>query len=186
MRRIIALLTVAVVEERRWPLRGKMSVLLVTQHKFSVLLTLLLGLVMFFFATTPAQAQPSSTCPPPGKTLKGVWDPSRLKVLDPCQDLSGRVTRTTPEPDGDTHVQVRPDPQFRDLLAPKQEVRGNLVTEIMPRDRGRLPVPSRGDEVDMTGAWVRDKNHNWNELHPIWSESINGGPVHRSGPGARR
>src|SRR5215217_9545762 len=98
MRRIIVLLTVAVVEERRWPMRGKMSVLFVTQHKFSVLLTLLLGLVMFFFATTPAQAQPSSTCPPPDKTLKGVWDPSRLKVLDPCQDLSGRVTRTTPEP----------------------------------------------------------------------------------------
>jgi hypothetical protein len=163
-------------------LRGKIPVLLVTQHKFLVLLTLLLGLLMFFFATSTAPAQEDSVCPPPGQTLKGVYSPSRLKVLNPCQSFSGTVTKTTPEADGDVHVQVRPDPQYRDLLAPKQEVPGNLVTEIMPRDRGHLPVPSPGDHVDMTGAWVHDKNHNWNELHPIFSESINGGPVYTSGP----
>jgi hypothetical protein len=52
----------------------------------------------------------------------------------------------------------------------------------MPRDHGHLPAPTVGDRVSATGAYVEDTEHDWAELHPVWSLSINGGPVHRSGP----
>lgn len=52
----------------------------------------------------------------------------------------------------------------------------------MPRDHGRLPAPSVGDRVSITGANVDDMEHAWAEIHPVWALSINGGAVYRSGP----
>jgi hypothetical protein len=151
-------------------------------HRVSLLLALTLVPVMVLFTPSPAQAQRISACPPPSKTLSGVWGPSRLVVLNPCQRVSGTVTQTTPEKDGDTHVLLRVDPRYRHLLTNNQPIPGNLVVEIMPRDYGHLPVPSAGDRLQLTGAWVYDRNHRWTELHPVWSERINNGPVYRSGP----
>jgi hypothetical protein len=169
-------------------------------HRVSLLLVLTFVPVMVFLTPSPAQAQGISAatqaqgisaatqaqgisvCPPPSQTLIGVWGPSRLEVLNPCQAVSGTVTQTTPERDGDTHVLVRVDPQYVYLLTNNQPIPGNLVVEIMPRDYGHLPVPSAGDHLGLIGAWVYDRNHGWTELHPVWSESINNGPVYTSGP----
>ena len=152
-------------------------------HRVSVLLALTsLVPVMVLFTPSPAQARPISACPPPSQTLSGVWGPSRLVVLNPCQRVSGTVTQTTPEEDGDTHVLLRVDPRYQHLLTNNQPIPGNLVVEIMPRDYGHLPVPSAGDRLQLRGAWVYDRNHHWTELHPVWTESINNGPVYRSGP----
>jgi hypothetical protein len=52
----------------------------------------------------------------------------------------------------------------------------------MPRDRGRLPAPSVGDRVKLTGAYVDDTEHGWAEIHPVFAMSINAGTIHRSGP----
>src|SRR5205807_3689587 len=56
-----------------------------------------------------------------------------------------------------------------------------LVVEFMPRDGGHLPAPTVGEHISLTGAWVLDANHGWNELHPVWSETL-GGITHHSGP----
>jgi hypothetical protein len=38
-----------------------------------------------------------------------------------------------------------------------------------------------GDHISLTGAWVLDADHGWNELHPVWSETLSG-VTYRSGP----
>jgi hypothetical protein len=38
-----------------------------------------------------------------------------------------------------------------------------------------------GDRISLTGAWVLDRNHDWEELHPVWSETL-AGVSYRSGP----
>jgi hypothetical protein len=44
-----------------------------------------------------------------------------------------------------------------------------------------LRAPSVGDHITLTGAWVLDLNHGWNELHPVWLETVHGTTYH-SGP----
>jgi hypothetical protein len=126
------------------------------------------------------QSPSAATCPPANQVLYGVWEPGRLSVLNPCQTVSGTVKKMFRASDGDVHFQLIVDQPYRYLLnAANANV---LVVELMPRDGGHLPAPPIGSYVVLTGAWVTDEVHGWNELHPVWSESINGGPVYRSGP----
>jgi hypothetical protein len=100
--------------------------------------------------------------------------------LNPCQTVSGTVKKMFRASDGDIHFQLIVDQPYRYLLnAANTNV---LVVGLMPRDGGHLPAPPIGSYVVLTGAWVTDEEHGWNELHPVWSESINGGPVYTSGP----
>jgi len=105
-------------------------------------------------------------------------------VLDACQKASGTVVDVRDEEDGDLHINVAPDPAYKNLL-----ISGNysgeggaLVVEFMARDGGHLPAPSVGDHLDLVGAYVNDLQHDWAEIHPVWSVSINGGSVSMSGP----
>jgi hypothetical protein len=98
-----------------------------------------------------------------------VYDPIRLEVLGACRWFRGTVTDVRPEEDGDHHVNVRPAPGYRRFLT-----RGNyaaqdgaLVTEIMPGQH--LPLPEVGERVGVFGTWVYDRNHGWNQIHPIWA-----------------
>ena len=135
-------------------------------------------------ASAPAKAPAASVCPPSGSALAGVYHPERLKVLDPCKQASGRVVEVRSEEDGDLHINVAPDPAYKDLLISGNYSgeNGDLVVEFMARDGGHLPEPKAGDHVDLVGAYVNDLQHDWAEIHPVWSVSINGGPVHTSGP----
>jgi hypothetical protein len=63
----------------------------------------------------------------------------------------------------------------------RSKLGGNLVVEFMPRDGDHLPAPRVGDRISLTGAWVLDTNHGWEELHPVWSETL-AGVTYRSGP----
>jgi hypothetical protein len=139
--------------------------------------------------TTPSAPSPSiavgePACPPSDKTLAGVYHPERLVVMDPCRRASGHVVASRREEDGDLHLNVVPDPSYKDLLGPGNfsQIGGSLVVELMPRDRGFLPDPAVGDQISVLGAWVIDKDHGWNELHPVWSVSLNGAPSQTSGP----
>ena len=88
--------------------------------------------------------------------------------------------RTIHPTDGDVHMTLAVDEPYRDLLNGANE--GLLVVELMPRDGGHLPAPEAGAHVVLTGAWVLDTDHGWNEIHPVWAESIDGGPFFTSGP----
>lgn len=126
----------------------------------------------------------SAVCPPAAHALDGVYHPERLTVLSFCRHAAGRVTLVRHEEDGDLHIDVRVDPAYTGLLARANYSRqhGDLVVEFMARDGGHLPEPHVGDRISLTGAWVDDTQHAWNELHPVWALSLNGGATHTSGP----
>jgi hypothetical protein len=82
--------------------------------------------------------------------------------------------------DGDLHVALDTGGVLTNAVNVSREG-GNLVVEFMPRDGGHLPAPVVGEHIRLTGAWVLDANHGWNELHPVWSET-RAGITYRSGP----
>jgi hypothetical protein len=129
-------------------------------------------------------AHQAGVCPSRSRVLAGVYHPSRLRVLSACRRARGTVAFVRHEPDGDLHIDVALDSQYRYLLAPANNVQqhGDLVVEFMARDGGHLPEPHDGDRISLTGAWVDDTQHSWNELHPVWAVSLNGGPTRTSGP----
>lgn len=128
-------------------------------------------------------------CPPADQAMVGVWGQGRLKVMDPCQKASGTVLKAEHEPDGDLDLYVSLDPAYDQLAGSAAELNslhgwgpGDVLVELMPRDSGHLPAPVEGDHLDLWGAWVTDANHGYKEIHPIWSESINGAEPSTSGP----
>lgn len=116
--------------------------------------------------------------------LTGVYHPERLRVIDPCRRVRGRVVAIKGEEDGDLHIRLRPERSARRLLmaANFSEQRGSLVVEFMPRDRGHLPAPRPGDRLALVGAYLEDLDHSWSELHPVWQVAVNGRRPRRSGP----
>ena len=92
-----------------------------------------------------------------GDPLAGVYHPSRLQVRRRCVQATGTVTRTKFEPyDGDVHVTLATDDGEQ------------LVVEIVPQDRGRVPIPDEGAHVSVVGPRVYDTAHDWYEIHPAW------------------
>jgi hypothetical protein len=114
--------------------------------------------------------------PPPsphcrsGSPLIGVYHPQRLKLKSRCRIAVGVVEQIKfEEYDGDVHIELRLDRGQEKLLASgNARVGGTLVVEIIPWDRGRVPVPAVGERVQVVGPWVDDTAHGWNEIHPAW------------------
>jgi hypothetical protein len=103
--------------------------------------------------------------------------------------VSGTVTGVRPEDDGDSHVYLALDASYASSLKLT-----SLLLEIVPADKpgctpGQPPRPASGsydygictgaDESDpavgshitVTGPYVDDTNHDWNEIHPVWAIS---------------
>jgi hypothetical protein len=100
--------------------------------------------------------------------------------------VSGKVTEVRPEEDGDSHVYLALDgPPSTSLKL------SSLLLEIVPADKpgctpGKPPRPPSGSydygictganeadpavgsHVTVTGPYVFDHNHGWNEIHPVW------------------
>lgn len=115
-----------------------------------------------------------------GPPLAGVYIPGRLQVIDRCSTVGGTVDCLKPEPDGDIHLRVRPDPQFATLLTQASALQTcadhpdpHLVVEIIPQhpqgvlfrdnnaDDGGFVTPAApapGDHITVTGPHVLDKN----------------------------
>jgi hypothetical protein len=101
-------------------------------------------------------------------------------MLSRCRTVSGTVVVVRHEEDGDVHIDVDTG-GFLTNPVNESDQGGDLVVEFMPRDGGHLPAPSVGERIRLTGAWVLDADHGWNELHPVWSETLSGATF-RSGP----
>ena len=136
-------------------------------------------------SVTSQSAVPStSACPPVDQVLNGVYHPERLKVLDFCLEASGTVAKVLHEKDGDLHIRLTLDGQYGSLLSEgnNSKQHGDLVVEHMARDGGHLTEPKTGDHLDVVGAWVTDTEHSWNEIHPVFSASLNGKTEEVSSP----
>lgn len=116
-----------------------------------------------------------------------VYHPDRLEILAACIRVTGTIAAVRNEADGDLHILLDVDSQFRDLLRPSNEgvELGDLVVEpvciervtqadaeaICASDPDPLagPYPSVGVRVWMEGRYVLDLQHGgWAELHPLY------------------
>jgi hypothetical protein len=122
-----------------------------------------------------------------------IYNPARLKILDPCISVTGTIVDATAgkhkdgvrhEADGDTHGWLKVDPQFANLLnaGNKSDQGGNLVFEIPCKFtvtqadaiaackgiKNMLVIPPAGTRVSITGSLVQDQEHaKWIEIHPV-------------------
>ena len=121
-----------------------------------------------------------------GNPLADVYAPSRLKVLSRCRTVSGTIVYSEGEADGDVHIYMKVDPQYASMLNDKnrRDHRNTLVLEIVPADQPRctkgqkvkggtctgahVATPKSARHVTVTGPYVYDTNHGWNEIHPVW------------------
>ena len=130
---------------------------------------------VFLLCCTAACTLRRQSAPPPphcrgGNPMAGVYHPARLNVKSRCRTVNGTVRKVVFEQyDGDVHIDLRPDPAFESLLGDGNDrVGGNLIVELIPRDRTRVAVPAVGTRIQVVGPWVEDTQHGWNEIHPAW------------------
>ncbi len=111
-----------------------------------------------------------------------VYHAYRLHVISSCRTVTGTVEDVRGEPDGDTHILLKPYPRYAGLVNAGNTERehGDLVLEVIcagsvsqadavtachgvtPRVRSASP----GDRIRVTGSYVLDADHGWMEIHP--------------------
>jgi len=115
----------------------------------------------------------------------------RLRVISECVTVTGFIDPhhpPRPEKDGDWHVRVLLDPPFTRMLNDRnlsgqfgdlvvEPVCSNPVTQRDTIEEGvcagfnqQIYRPSMiGRHVQITGVYVTDMDHGWNEIHPVTS-----------------
>ena len=147
----------------------------------------------------PGAASPVTTAslPPAGATTCGdpkahVYSPDRLRLLAACVTVTGTVAVIRSEKDGDLHLLLRLDPGQDQYLNEKNvsAEQGDLVLEpVCVRSPTQadavaacagyanpLPIPGVGTHVSVTGPWVLDLDHGWQEIHPVFAFNGVGAP----------
>ena len=163
-------------------------------------------------------AKPAATAPPPPMAAEAatmavggapkcddsLWqhvytgDPTkfskpqdRLKVITPCIAVTGTIFNSASEKDGDYHVRVTLDPQFKSLLNAKNNSgqSGHLVVEPVCAKTPTQPdtvkegvckgfsqnifTPDmKSKRVRIVGVYVEDMEHGWREIHPVTSITV--------------
>jgi hypothetical protein len=129
----------------------------------------------------------ASGCVEPNATDSHVYSPDRLRILEPCIAVTGRIDFIRHEKDGDYHIGLKLDPQFAGLTNSCNSTclngaeHGDLVVEPVcmttPTQsdavsscvgyHNPIVIPPIGSRVSMTGAYVLDLDHGWTEIHPL-------------------
>lgn len=110
-----------------------------------------------------------------------VYQKERLRVVQACTVVEGRVKSVWREHDGDLHIAL--DPAEKSVLNIFNLVHAHrtLVVEIICEHdasgdvaraacgglRSQVTIPSPGDRLRVTGAYVVDKDNGWMEIHPV-------------------
>jgi len=114
-----------------------------------------------------------------------VYNSYRLYVHDSCLAVDGTIWSLIYEADGDIHIRLTVDSPFISLLNSSNYSGeyGKLVceplcattctqTDAIPFCSGytnTVFIPAVGEHVIITGAYVTDNDHGWNEIHPVSS-----------------
>jgi hypothetical protein len=110
----------------------------------------------------------------------------RLVVINPCVTVTGTIVNAAREADGDWHIRLKLDPPFTSMLNAfnfsgqhgflvVEPMCANVVTQADTRAEGvcngfmqDLFKPTmKNKHVSVTGAFVTDAEHHWNEIHPV-------------------
>ena len=113
---------------------------------------------------------------------KHIYNESRLRVLKDSITLIGVITHIHPEIDGDYHLRLKI--KETGLLVKRNFTKqdGCLVLEIVCGKgsvfticngyKNCVPLPKVGDLVEVSGQYVLDKTHRWNEIHPVLEMNV--------------
>ena len=112
-----------------------------------------------------------------------VYNPKRLQQLAPCISVTGVITESSADPDGDQHFLLRLDPGQDKLVNKRNRKKkgGDIVLEIVCANpttmkkvksacsgyTNPIPVPAVGAHVRATGTYVIDSHNGWAEIHPV-------------------
>jgi hypothetical protein len=112
-----------------------------------------------------------------------VYNPTRLQQLAPCLTVTGVITESSADPDGDQHFLLRLDPGQDTLLNKRNRKKkgGDIVLEIVCANpttmkkvgsacagyTNPIPIPAVGAHVRATGTYVLDSHNGWVEIHPV-------------------
>jgi hypothetical protein len=105
-------------------------------------------------------------CAPANLSMKGVWKPHRLIVVDRCYTGKYIVQNS---------FRFRTDRDYHVNVNPIGGTRSTKNIEIIPRDQPRhLPRPANGRRIEAEGVFVCDTFHGpfgHTEMHPFFRES---------------
>ena len=110
-----------------------------------------------------------------------VYRPERLRVIETCTVVEGRVVSVEGGSDGDRHIALDPDRKSVLNLMNATHGGGNLVVEVICDHApskpdavvpcagftSRIEVPRVGDRIRATGSYVTDRDNGWREIHPV-------------------
>ena len=112
---------------------------------------------------------------------KHVYEPERLKVIEQCTAVEGRVASVHRAADGDLHIGLDPEQKsvlnlinvmhaHRRLIV--EAVCDHVTTKPAPASAcagftSAISAPTVGDRVRVTGSYVTDRDDGWNEIHPV-------------------
>ncbi|MDP9202965.1 MAG: hypothetical protein M3P26_13695 [Gemmatimonadota bacterium] len=112
-----------------------------------------------------------------------VYNPKRLNQLAPCLTVTGIITESSIDADGDQHFLLRLDPGQESLVNKRNRKKkcGDIVLEIVCANpttmkkvksacagyTNRIPIAAVGAHVRATGTYVIDSHNGWAEIHPV-------------------
>ena len=112
---------------------------------------------------------------------KHVYSPERLRIIEPCTAVEGRVVSVHRAADGDLHIGLDPEQKSTLNLINVTHAQRHLIVEAIcdhpsvknqagPACEGfasTITAPNIGDRVRVTGSYVTDRDNGWNEVHPV-------------------
>lgn len=139
-------------------------------------------------AATPAPAPTAVASSCDASLWNHIYHSYRLTVLQQCTTVTGTIDHIIHEKDGDTHIRLKLDPAFASMLNSKNMSAqyGDLVLEPVCEEtptqsdaisacagyQSNVVVPGDGSHVSVTGSYVLDTDHGWNEIHPVTSITV--------------
>jgi hypothetical protein len=143
-----------------------------------VLVVLLVAAKLHYAGRAPVKL-PASAC------NAGLWthvyQPERLKVVEPCTAAEGRITSVFPSTDGDLHIGLDPEQKSVLNLINATHAHRRLIVEAVcdhPASGKEaaaacagfispVKAPKVGEHVRVIGTFVIDSDNGWTEIHPV-------------------
>ncbi|MEP7170493.1 MAG: hypothetical protein ABI855_14080 [Bacteroidota bacterium] len=117
-----------------------------------------------------------------------VYNPSRLEIIDSCISVTGVITESHAEDDGDQHLLLKLDAGQENLLNKRnlKKKSDELVLEVICANNVKLKKVKKackgyvnnveihpvGMHVKVTGSYVIDSHNGWAEIHPVTKMDI--------------
>src|ERR1700733_2538176 len=146
------------------------------------ILALLIGILIaakMRYSGKAVMILPATTCN--ADLWDHVYEKNRLKVIEECTSVEGRVFSCHRSEDGDLHIALDPDTKSVLNLINALHAHRTLIVEAIcdhaPEEEeamhacagfhSQIIAPALGDRVRVTGPYVVDRDNGWTEIHPV-------------------